>query len=616
MSFWKRFKERRLFQIVAAYAAAGWVVLEVVDQFTDQGVLPAVTYDVILIWYLCGLVAAVVIGWYHGEKGKQRATKVEVGLLAGLLLVAMGASGSPIREDMSRRARLAAAENALDTRRVAVLYFTDLTRGGGGEFIGDAFTEALISELSEIRELDVLSANGVAGFRGRDTPYDAIGAELEAGTLVDGTVERVGDEVRVGLRLIDGQSGAPYPLSAGFQIPAEELARGTEEVIEQAARLLREWIGPEVRLRRTRAQTESLTAWTLYHRGEKARKDAERAAAHHDADGMAAGFAEADSLLSLAEAADPEWTDVPVLRGLVAFRQSRLMPGNDRRERVRLVEEGLAHVATALAKDPNHARALEVRGTLRYWHWLQDVLPPDEQEALLEAARADLQRAVQLDPTLASAHASLAHLYLNVSDLPAAVLSGRAAYEEDAYLENADLVVYRIFNASYNLEQFLEASRWCGVGQRRFPSDHRFAMCELLLMNTRDVEPDPDRAWLLLARVDSFAPEHQAATERLRGELLVGGVLARAAMADSARNVWRAARAKVTPEIDPVGWTFFLEAYVRTVGGQEEEAIALLKRYAAMNPGSNFDHNWWWRPLRDHPQWPELAALTGGGGHH
>ncbi|HUG41655.1 MAG TPA: hypothetical protein VMM12_14295, partial [Longimicrobiales bacterium] len=101
---------------------------------------------------------------------------------------------------------------------------------------------------------------------------------------------------------------------------------------------------------------------------------------------------------------------------------------------------------------------------------------------------------------------------------------------------------------------------------------------------------------------------------RLRGLMLVGGVLARAGMQDSARSVWLATRADVTPEVDPVGWTYFLEAHVRTVGGDKDQAIELLKRYAALNPGANFDHNWWWRPLRNHPRWSELTALTGG--HH
>lgn len=613
MSFWKEFRERRLFRVVAGYAAVGWIALEAVDQFTQQGVLPDFLYQLALIWYLVGLPAAVVVGWFHGEKGKQRAPKSEIVLLAGLLVIGIVASGPTIAEERSRRARVTAAENALDLRRVAVLYFDDLTPGGEVGYLADGLTEALIEELSSVRELDVVSRNGVARFKDADVPYDSVGAVLDAGTLVDGTIRKSEDDLQIGIRLVDGESGVPFPQNASFEVPSSELVRARDEVVDQAARLLREWLGEEVEIRETRRGTESVTAWALYHRGEKARKEAEQAAVEGREDEMVAQFDRADSLLAQARIADPEWPDPAILRAYVAFRRSRLEPASEMRERLRWIEGGLDYVAEAMELDPNNAEAYEVRGTLKYWRWLQQAgQSPEEQKELLAEAQQDLERAVELDPSLASAYASLAHLYLNASDVPAALIAGRRAYEEDAYLENADLVINRIVNGAYNLEQFREAHRWCETGQERFPKDYRFALCELLLMNTPEVEPDPDRAWDLLARMDSLLPHHQAASEHLRGLILVGGVLGRAGLPDSADAVLLRARDQVTAEIDPTGWTYFLEAYARTVVGDEDEAIDLLKRYAAMNPQSNFDHNWWWRPLRDHPRWTELTRATSG----
>lgn len=613
MSFWKELRDRRLFRVVAGYAAVGWIALEAVDQFTQQGVLPDFLYELVLIWYLVGLPAAVVIGWFHGEKGKQRAPKSEIVVLLGLLVVGVVASGRTIAEERSRLARITAAENALDLRTVAVLYFDDLTTGAEAGYLADGLTEALIDELSTVRELDVVSRNGVAAFKGEEVPYDSIGKVLDAGTLVHGTVRRAREELQIGIRLVDGQSGMPFPQSASFKVPADELVRARDEVVDQAARLLREWLGEEVRVRRTRSGTESVTAWALYHRGEKARKDAEQAAARGRENEMVRHFERADSLLVQAQVADPDWPDPAILQAYVAFRRSRMESTSDIRDRLHWIERGLDHIARAMELDDRNAAAFEVRGTLKYWRWLQHAgEDPERQARLLSEARQDLERAVELDPSLASAHASLAHLYLNASDIPAALLAGRRAYEEDAYLENADLVVHRIVNGAYNLQQFPEAHRWCEIGQERFPHDYRFVLCELLLMNTPELEPDADRAWALLARMDSLMPHHQAASEHLRGLILVGGVLGRAGLPDSADNVLLRARDMVTPEIDPSGWTYFLEAHARTVLGDENEAIDLLKRYAAMNPGSNFDHNWWWRPLRDHPRWSELTRSLSG----
>ncbi|MBW3553055.1 MAG: hypothetical protein KY466_06080 [Gemmatimonadetes bacterium] len=608
MSLFKRIRERRLFQIVAAYLAGGWVAIQVVDQVTDQGVLPGFLYELALLWFLVGIPAAVVVGWYHGEKGRQTATRPEVAAL--LAIVALGGllSVGTLSDEFARRVRLEAARASLDLRRVAVLYFDDLTPGAGARHIADGFTEAMIDRLAPVRELDVVSRNGVAPFRGAGLRRDSVGRLLEAGTLVDGSIEETGDRLRVGIRLIDGQSGAEFR-RAGFELPATELVRAREEAVEQATRLLRQWLGEEVRLRRTRGETESVSAWALYQRGEKARKDAAEALHRHDAEAADAALDRADTLLAHAEVMDPSWPEPATLRGYIASRRARSagIAGHPR-ESVEWIRKGVAHVERALRLDPNHARALELRGTLHYYHHLLEMEhDPEAQAALLRQARDDLERAVDLDPTLAPAHALLSHVYLRVHDLTAALMAGRNAYQEDAYLDNADVIVARNIDTSYALEQFTEARRWCETGQRRFPEDHRFVECELKLLAAPRSEPDIERAWALRARVDSLAPAHGGEWARIRAELFVGGVLARAGLADSARSVLLRARGRVTPHVDVERFLYALEAHMRTLLGDHDEALELLKRYAAVNPGVDLNDNWWWRPLRGHPRWREVA---------
>ena len=115
---------------------------------------------------------------------------------------------------------------------------------------------------------------------------------------------------------------------------------------------------------------------------------------------------------------------------------------------------------------------------------------------------------------------------------------------------------------------------------------------------------------MLLARIDSLAPAHEADWEHVRGEILVAGVLARAGMADSARAVLGRARLKATPETDPERFFHTLEAHVRTILGDDEEAIELLTRFAAATPDAEVETVWWFRSLRDHPGFRDLVALT------
>ena len=74
-------------------------------------------------------------------------------------------------------------------------------------------------------------------------------------------------------------------------------------------------------------------------------------------------------------------------------------------------------------------------------------MTPDrvEAERLLNGAQADLESAVKGDPSLASAYSLLSHLFYQRQDNISVVLAARRAYEEDAFLENADLIVQRLF---------------------------------------------------------------------------------------------------------------------------------------------------------------------------
>jgi tetratricopeptide (TPR) repeat protein len=249
---------------------------------------------------------------------------------------------------------------------------------------------------------------------------------------------------------------------------------------------------------------------------------------------------------------------------------------------------------------------------LRYWHWLLPVTSnPTEHAKLLRDARQDLETAVRLGPTLASAHATLSHLYYQFEDVPAVILAARRAYEEDAYLSVANVVLYRLFNGSLDLEQFTQAERWCDEGARRFPQDYRFAECRLDLLVTPAVASDIGRAWQELARLDTLTPADRRPYERLYGRLRVGGVLARAGLSDSARNVLRRARAGLTHEVDPNEDLTTIIAFSYLLLGDKDEAIAILKRYAAGHPAHfepGVDLGWWWRSLQDDPRFQALVG--------
>jgi serine/threonine-protein kinase len=501
------------------------------------------------------------------------------------------------------------AEAGLDPRHVAVLYFGDLSAGKKLGYLADGLTEAVIDALSQVPALSVISKNGVAPYRGPDVAPDSVARALNVGTLVRGDVEESGNRYHVSVRLIDGASGADYKRTSFDQAAGDVLVM-RDSLTRKVAEFLRQRLGEEVRLREERAGTRNLTAWSLRERAERRRKDAEAALERGEPSVTLAAFHQADSLAALAEAADAQWADPIVFRGEVAYRRARL--AETPREAVAWIQVGSDHAERALRLAPNDPGALELRGTLRYFHWTLPVTSdPVAAQALLQSARQDLEAAVQTDPSRASAYSTLSHLYYQVEDVPAAVLAARRAYEQDAYLSVARDVLYRLFVGSLDLEQFSQAERWCKEEARRFPRDYRSAECQLMLMTTPARAPDVGGAWQLVATLDNASPLPFRPYMRLEARLRAGGVLARAGLKDSARHVLEQARAATTPAADPGQELLAIEAYQRTLLGDRDEAIALLKRYSAANPGHferGKDISWWWRDLRDDPRFKALVG--------
>lgn len=609
MKAWQDLRERRIIQILGSYLVAGWVGLSVLDQLIGQGVLPPILYDLALVLFIGGVPASLIIGWYHGEKGEQQVPRREVVLLSVVVLGTLITTGIVYQSEQGPTTA-ADVDSDLDASDIAVLYFEAAGSDEDLPAIADGLTESLIDRLDRVGRLDVVSRNGSRMYRGSDLTREEIARELDVGTLITGTVEADGDHVRISTQLVDGSTGGPVERGT-VRVERAELLSGLDEVATEISRHLRQWLGEEVELQRERGETENLAAWTLLQRGQRQLEEARQLLGHAGADSALAAFRQADSLFAEAASLDTTWVDPLVGRARVAYRHSRAVAGDVPRA-VEQIERGIGFANETLERQSNAPTALELRGTIRYWQWLLGAPGWDgDPDELFEAARRDLEEAVDTDPSLASAYSTLSHLRYRES-ITDAVLAAQRAYEQDAYLEVTDEVLWRLYHGSFDLGHFQQARRWCDEGARRFPTDYRFTECQLWLMITPTVDPDVDRAWTLQERAVELAPEGRKPYERALDQIIVGGVLARAGLADSARSVLLRTRRSVDQEIDPAHELLSFEAVMRTILGDHGEAVELLKEYHAANPEHSFsrgqDLAWWWNDLRNHPGFQELLS--------
>jgi eukaryotic-like serine/threonine-protein kinase len=494
-----------------------------------------------------------------------------------------------------------------DGRKIAVMFFDDLTPAHSLAYVADGLTGSLIDELSQVRSLSVISRGGVEPFKGTAIQPDSIARALQVGTIVRGTVETEGDQLRITVRLVDAASGADFE-RLSFEQPAAKILVLKDTLGGRVAAMIRRRLGEEIQLRAERDATQSADAWALVQRAAQRRQDAERLMASTDSARVLTALRRADSLLLQAQSFDGRWAEPEINRALVDYRASRYL-GDHPLAAAPWIDSGVVHAGRALALSPANPTAFELRGTLRYWRYLLN-LEPDTKRAddSLREAQADLEQATKINPSQAGAWAALSHLYAVKLDMTESKLAARRAYEEDAYLSNADVVLWRLFGTSYDLEQFVEAVHWCDVGVHRFPAEARFAECRLRLMATSVVPPDVTRAWRLVDSLVAVAPEGERTFRRGEGQVLAAAAVARAGLADSARHIL--ARVDVPTDADPTKDVDIDKAFVWTLVGDQDAAVRALKIYVTANPGQGNglgdDNNWRFRGLRDNAQFKSL----------
>jgi len=201
---------------------------------------------------------------------------------------------------------------------------------------------------------------------------------------------------------------------------------------------------------------------------------------------------------------------------------------------------------------------------------------------------------------------------MNQSQPAQAKLAALHAYQADPYLASAKSTLWRLFQTSLDLEDARESKRWCEEGQRRFPEYYRFTECQLWLYALKGQALDLGRLDQLYRRYLELSPPTDRALHEHYGKMVVAIALARAGFRDSADAVARRARADTT--VDQTRDLAQLEAIVRTLLGEHDEALRQLSLYLSANPqfrdGMARDRTWWFRDLRKDPRYDRMVATT------
>ena len=445
--FFAELKRRQVFKVIWWYGMVGFGVLQAADIALPRLGLPDWTVTFMLAVVLLAFPVAVMLAWAFevtpaGVRRAEEASPEEIaaivdapasarwpsGLLALIGVLALVGStwwlarrtapvesGTSAAESADPRLQLALAGDPTDDRpSLAVLPFADMSPEGDQAYFSDGITEEILNTLARVRELKVAARTSAFAFKGRQLDLRAVGDSLGVAFLIEGSVRKSGDRLRITAQLIDAADGS-HLWSDSYDRTMDDVFAIQTEIAEAIAAELRVPLGLDDPSELV-TPTADLEAYDLYLAGRARIRE------------RGASLREAVRLFEAAIARDSTWA--PAWAALAEAHELRSWypaawdeePEDDDAYNATVARHhAAAEVAAqrALTIDPDIPTARVALGSVyrnrRQW----------------EASEREYLRALAIDPDNAEAHQQYSEMLGDVGQIDRAVAAAERAVRLD-----------------------------------------------------------------------------------------------------------------------------------------------------------------------------------------
>ncbi|MGH8193661.1 MAG: tetratricopeptide repeat protein [Woeseiaceae bacterium] len=440
-------RKRRVFRVAVIYILGAWGALQVADLAFESWGIPGAALRFVWTGAILGFPIAMLLGWRFDLTGGRiirisasgdktdlslmRADYVILAVTALVIVLTVYGLGAGISEFREQPAAAADTET-IDPRSIAVLPMTSTSLDpDGGEFLALGIQDDLLTRLSKIASLKVISRTSVDRYRDTDKSTREIGRELGVSKILEGHVQRRGNQARVNVQLIDAASDEHlWAATYDRDLTAADVFSVQTEIVETIASQLQATLTPQESDQLASMPTHSLEAYTAYLKGQQQANLVSIESLNNAID----HYQEAIRL-------DPEFALAHVgLADAYLALGSNFTGGLSHAEAIALAEPPLA---LALSLDGKMGEAQATLGLLR------------SLEGNLEAAEEAYRRAIELAPSYSYAYRLYGRLRWEQDKRTEALELAEQALALDPYYAQANFDVARYNDIMGNFDEAL-----------------------------------------------------------------------------------------------------------------------------------------------------------------
>ena len=282
MSLFTELRRRNVIRVAAAYLVTAWLVAQIAELALDSFGTPDWVMKTILFMLAMGLPFAIIFAWafeltpdgIKREKDVDRSESItqQTGrklnyTIIGALTVALVLSIATRGVQFSTEDPVELPEAVADTdKSIAVLPFVNMSDDPDNEYFSDGISEELLNVLVKVEGLRVASRTSSFSFKGKDTPIPDIADALKVEHVLEGSVRKAGDTVRITAQLIDVKTDS-HLWSETYDRKLEDVFVIQDEISAHIVEALRVALGAGEVVQTSARPTDNLDAYEDYLRG-------------------------------------------------------------------------------------------------------------------------------------------------------------------------------------------------------------------------------------------------------------------------------------------------------------------------------------------------------------